>query len=298
MNTFQHIINSLQLTAVARCIKLILATPVILGWALLCGACSDTLEVEPQTLVIDGQISSNGYPEVYLSMTVNPTQKKGNLSEVVVRWGVITISDGETEAVLTGRVHSSTFPQFVYYTYDLKGTPGRTYTIRAEYAGKTATATAKMLTPTPITAVNVTKVGTTESLRNITLHFTAPTDNLPAYYHASCRVYDIDGRFYPSMLSTIEVTTPGADVEMPVYRGHSIANDEDYESSFNVGQVVGIRLERITKEVFDFWRAYDNAGFVNSSAFLGNNISLPSNIVNGHGVWSAQAVADTIITIK
>ena len=53
------------------------------------------------------------------------------LSDLVVRWANVTISDGERTETLIGRIDNSMTPPFVHTTAQITGVPGRTYTITA-----------------------------------------------------------------------------------------------------------------------------------------------------------------------
>ena len=53
---------------------------------------------------------------------------------------------------------------------------------------------------------------------------------------------------------------------------------------------MSVRLERVSKQVYDFWSAFDNASMFGGSQFVTVDSSLPSNIEGGCGVWSAQGV--------
>lgn len=71
-----------------------------------------------------------------------------------------------------------------------------------------------------------------------------------------------------------------------------------YEADMPVGETVTVTLARVSREVFLFWRAYDNASLVNGSIFVGAPGSLPSNVSGGYGVWSAQGVSTRTILVE
>ena len=81
--------------------------------------------------VIEGYFRSGEYPAVMFSSSVVPGIS-GNLTDALINWGKVTISDGDTAVVLTGRVDDSYAPPYIYYTFGMIGIPGRTYTISAE----------------------------------------------------------------------------------------------------------------------------------------------------------------------
>lgn len=253
-------------------------------------ACGDgQVEVAEPKLVVEGWINSDGYPEVLLTMSAVPDGEGGNIASNVVRWGVVTLSDGEREVIMTGRVENGIFPPFRYYNFEMKGVPGRCYTLTAEYKGEKVSSSVTMPAPTAITGLEGHRIAADDRYREVTMSFTAP-DDCPAYYHVSSRIRGKDSRFYPSMLGAVEALLPGERVEVPVYRGRSSFDEDDFVPQFPAGSEVDVRLERVSEAVFRFWRAYDNASLVSGSVFVGAPGSLPGNVAGGYGVWSAQGV--------
>lgn len=268
-----------------------------MGAALLGGCDEGERKAAPQRLVVEGWFNSGSYPEVLLNLSMVPTDEEGSVAESIVRWGVVSISDGEREVILTGGPSDKYFPPYHYYTFDMEGVPGRTYTLKATYRGMTVTSTAEMPYPTPIGSLSSTPVEGNDTLRHLTLTFTAPEDT-PAYYHLSARAHSRDGREYPCMIGAHEVLRPGAEVSLPVYRGNrSTRQGENFDADFPEGETVTVTLARVSREVFLFWRAFDNASLVNGSVFVGVPGSLPSNITGGYGVWSPQGASTATLRL-
>ena len=267
--------------------------------ALLTSGCDDggdSAEEKPR-LVVEGSINSGGYPEVYLTMSAVASDEEGSVADNIVRWGVVRISDGEREVILTGGPFSGVFPPYRFYNFEMMGVPGKTYTLSAEYKGEVVTSSVTMPAPTPIASVRTEPVDGSENLRNLILSFVAPSD-VPAYYHVSVKRSGVDRRFYPAMLGAIAVRQAGAGVEMPVYRARRSLSDEPFVPQFEVGDHVIVMLERVSPEVFDFWRAFDNASLTDGSVFTSTAVSLPGNITGGYGVWSAQGTSTATIEVK
>lgn len=268
-----------------------------MGAALLGGCDEGEREAAPQRLVVEGWFNSGSYPEVLLNLSMVPSDEEGSVAESIVRWGVVSISDGEREVILTGGPSDRYFPPYHYYTFDMEGVPGRTYTLKATYRGMTVTSTAEMPCPTPIGTLSSTPVEGNDTLRHLTLTFTAPEDT-PAYYHLSARAHSRDGREYPCMIGAHEVLKPGAEVSLPVYRGNrSTRPGENFDADFPEGETVTVTLARVSRDVFLFWRAFDNASLVNGSVFVGAPGSLPSNITGGYGVWSPQGASTATLRL-
>lgn len=258
----------------------------------------DTVEQSERRLVVEGTLNSDGYPEIFLTLSAAADASGGVVADNVVRWGVVTLSDGDQEVILTGGPRPGLVPPFMYYSFDMQGEPGKTYLLTAEYDGMKVSSSVTMPAPTPVGGIISDAVAGNENLRTLTLWFTAP-DDCPAYYHVSTRVNGKDSRFYPCVPGTVAVNEKGTKVEMPVIRGTSgFKTDDNNDNFFRVGDKVTVRLARVAPDVFNFWRAWDNAALTGGSVFVGSSISLPTNITGGYGVWSPQGVTDVNIEIR
>ena len=77
-------------------------------------------------IVVEGWIEDGGYPVVIVTTTVPVTdefKEWGSLNDHVVRWAKVTVSDGEKEEVLTGKLDKDYFPPYIYHCED-KGQSG------------------------------------------------------------------------------------------------------------------------------------------------------------------------------
>lgn len=255
----------------------------------------DTPFDEKSRAVIEGWIDSDGYPRVIFTAAFIPGNGNVTVADNLIRWGVVTISDGTTTEVMTGGPDKDMFPPFSYYTYNMIGTPGKTYTIEAEYGGIHARAEVTMPAPPVIKDVESARIAGTDTLREATVIVTAPAD-CPAYYHISTMVAGEDTRFLPSILGAYATDTPGAEISMPVYRGKTSVSTDEFVPQLPTNRRVKIRVERVTREIYDFWKAFNEATLFGGSQFVGHAASLPSNIEGGFGYWSAQGVE--IVTLE
>ncbi|MDE6812094.1 MAG: DUF4249 domain-containing protein, partial [Muribaculaceae bacterium] len=146
----------------------------------LSGGCDDAMEYPPKMAVIEGTFSSEGYPVVLFSSSVVPAEE-GNISDALINWGKVTISDGEREVILSGRKDNSFLPRFYYYSQAITGEPGKTYTVRARFKDLYAESTVRMPFPTAIDSITFSSTDV-DTLRATTVHFTSPSD-VPAYYY-------------------------------------------------------------------------------------------------------------------
>lgn len=274
------------------CIKFII---ISVAFTSLAGCGETDIEPEGEMAVIEGWISSDGYPTVIFTSSINPDGRDKKLSDAVVRWGRVSISDGERTVVLTAGPDDDYFPPYRYYNYRLKGEPGRTYTIKADYKRLHAEASCTMPFPTEIDRIEVEPLN--DSLRGATLYFRAPED-CPAYYYVTLRSDKRRSRPYPAMLGIAEALQPGAEISIPLYRPKNRLDTLDFVPNFKKGERYLVDLNRIDKKVYDFWRSYNELIVFGGSQFVSTSSELVGNIKNGYGVWSAQGTSTRQLDIE
>ena len=249
--------------------------------------------------VIEGWIDSGGSPMVIFTASLSPDDEPQSIADKIIRWGKVTVSDGEQTIILTGGPDKNLFPPFSYYTYRLIGVPGRTYRITAEYEDLYAEASCTMPYPTPIDSLIVTPIEGNDSLRSATLCFTAPTDT-PAYYYVTVRKEGRGTRPYPAMMGTVKALRPGENIRVPVFNAKNQLDTASFVPQLKVGQNLEIALCRVTEEVYNFWTTYENAVMFGGSLIIDNSTGSESvgNIAGGYGVWSVQGVSKVVLEVE
>ncbi len=268
----------------------------IIAAIVICGCANDTPSMPP-TPVIDGWFDSDGHPVVIFTVTISPESESGTLDDKMIQWGRVAITDGADTTVMTSGLDNSLFPPHRYYTTDIIGQPGKTYTLIADYRSMHATATAFMPMPTPIDSIAAKAVEENDTLRSLTLHFTAPED-VPAYYYVTVKREGDGGRALPAMLGNVEATVAGEHIQIPIFMPKDRINSEHYEAQPAVGDKLIINLNRVEYSVYSFWRDFDNMTMFGNSQFISSNASLSSNITGGLGIWSPQGVSSIKIEVK
>lgn len=266
---------------------------IFLAATLLTTSCSeaDEPDVAAGMPVIEAWIDSGGYPVALFTSAITPDEDGGEILDKLIRWGKVSISDGDTEIILTGKRDSQYMPPYKYFTYDMIGKPGRTYTIKADFGEMHAEAICTMPEPTKINSITLEPVEGSDSLRSATLRFTAP-DDVPAYYYLT-----IDGA--PSLMGWAEVNEPGIEVAVPVYNSKSYSQTgEPFVAQLKIGEEHAIALHRVSEEVYRFWRAYDDTMLFGVNVLFGGAKSLPTNIRGGLGIFSARATTSRLLLIR
>lgn len=264
--------------------------PIII--AVLLAGCSTTEEpADTDMPVIEAWIDSGGYPVVLLTSAISPDDRGGELADKMIRWGKVTISDGDDEIIMTGKSDKNYFPPYKYFTYDMTGQPGKTYTITADYKDMHAAASCHMPEPTRISSISCHPVEGNDSLRSTILRFISPAD-VPAYYYLT-----VDGS--PALMGWTEVDRPGIEVSIPVYNTKSHSNiGENFVAQFKIGEHHDIALHRVSEEVYRFWRTYDDMLMFGDNVLFGSTLSLPGNVRGGLGIFSARATDSRHIRVE
>lgn len=270
----------------------------IIGIAiLLTAACTDAPDKAAPKAVIEGWIDSDGYPIVIFTKSIVPSDKGGNAADLMIRWGKVTISDGVDTVILTGGTSDSFFPPYRYYNYTMKGVPGRTYTVIADFDRDIhAEATCRMPFPTPIDSVVFNRVDGNDTLRAAMLYFTAPSD-CPAYYNVELRDSIRSGRSYPGTLGVVEAKVSGERMSVPILRPKHELDTIHYIPQLIRGERFEVSLCRIQQPVYEFWRTFNNDVMFGSSLFVGSHTPMPTNILGGYGVWSARGKSSIFVEV-
>lgn len=270
---------------------------LIIAFCSLCVACVEYETPQPVMPVIEGWIDTDGYPVVQFTASIVPGKDEVNLKDKMIQWGKVTISNGDTTVIMTGGPSSKLFPPFRYYTYAFTGEPGRTYEIVAEYELLKARAVCTMPYPTQIKSIEFEPIEDNDTLRSATMTFIAPED-CPAYYGVTIQKVERGERPYPTMLGTIAAFTPGEEIRLPILNPKNTLSglDLDFVPQLLIGQEVVVSLCRLTPEVYNFWKEYDNVTLFGGSQFIGVQ-SLKGNIEGGYGIWSARGTTSKYVKV-
>lgn len=257
---------------------------------LVIAGCDTSTEVSSPSLVVEGWIDSDGFPVVILTKTIAPDVSQATpVSDCLVRWGKVTISDGEREVVMTGTTDENYFPPYKYRTFDMRGKPGKTYHITATYGGMSVESSCTMPEKARIIAVDAAPVDGSGLQYEMSMTF------LPVrgerYYHIITRCNRGRGGFLPSFMGTVKTDGSGDEVKVPVFAPKTDTADGVFSPYFKSGDVVEVALCTITPEVYDFWFDYDDVVAFGGNQFVSSAGNLRSNVTGGYGVWSAQGVS-------
>lgn len=263
-------------------------------------ACSSDyiIHEEPQ-LVVEGWIESGGYPHVIVTTTIPVSEKRKDLESIgdyIVRWAKVTVSDGEHEAILTGFADNSIMPPYIYRTTEIKGEPGKTYTLKVEYRNFTATATTTIPKVVPIKSIKQNKVEGSDDNYTLTLTFDDPEPK--GNYYKVFWSHGSDSRqFLSTYLGVLSDDILDREVSLEVYPGHTVNEIEDFNIFFQKGFTGCIRLCTMDYPSYEFWRDYGDALSFGRNYLLPYTKPIRSNITGAYGCWCGYGTDMRMVVI-
>jgi hypothetical protein len=267
-------------------------------------ACNPSLDYDihgySEKIIVEGFISNNEFPLVYLSLNVPLWQEvdSSTILSKVIRTAKVTVSDGEVTEVLTSRWDKTHFPPYVYSGTELKGKVGKTYYLTVEYSGYKLTSTT--------TIPNVAKVKNIVSLPqadNDTLRLLAMVIDIDTTERVGYRFYSkkkVDGLFVETQVTYNEnfnltgeqtfLVSPSPDVSQPSFSQGSM---------FLKSDTVFVKVTVIDSVATQFFKAFTINSLTGFNIFLSSRKSLESNILPpGFGIWYGKATTQYKIKIE
>ena len=238
-------------------------------------------------LVVEGWIEDGGFPVVMLSRSLpvnNEFVAMSDLSNYILRWAKVTISDGIDSVVLTGKYDAGYFPPYIYTTSRMKGVAGKNYTLTVEYRNEKVTACTTIPKQPPHCSFIVERCANSDTLFQMTANF-VDIPNEKNFYQFFVRVGTHSKQYLASYLGSIDDEVVGHDViKVPIYRGHQL-REKDYTPYFSVNDTVSIKFAQVDEMTFHIWDSYTKNLSLSQNMFLSTYSNLPSNIIGGYGYW-------------
>ena len=238
-------------------------------------------------VVVDGWIEKNDVSYVILSKSVpiNQEVNQYNAFNYVIRNAKVTISDGNTEEILSLKTSQDRIPPYIYYGKDIIGTEGKTYTLKIEYNGKVITATTTIPNSVNIDEVTYQKQNTFDTKGNLHIQFTDPIHQKD-YYQIATKVKGIDSLFVPSLYGNLDDSKfQTATINWQIKKGITLF-PKSIDPDFADGKEVFVKLRTMTKASHDFWNSWQNEIVNGQNPIFPSNTSLKSNINGGIGIWA------------
>ena len=249
-------------------------------------------------LVIDGWIETGKGPIVMVTTTVPVGSVIGDeedLKKHVVIWGKVTVSDGEKEVVLTGMINEDYFPPYIFTTSSIRGEAGKTYTIKVEYSGRTATAVTTIPKAATLHDIKVIRGDNNDNGFYIRANLKDNPDTKD-YYRIFIRKDKKDSTYIPSFLGLInDDVLNGIDDEIAV--NNNIDNmGNSHSTLFSADDKVYIRLSSIDETAYNYWSDFDAISMSRNPLFPVTS-RIRSNISGGLGHWSGYGSSYYIVSL-
>lgn len=264
-------------------------------------SCGDNLEtqINKPLMVVEGWIENGEFPVVMLSQTVTVgggLQSMDSLDNYIVKWGVVRISDGEREVVLTGKYDESYNPPYIYTTNDMRGEAGKTYTVQADYKDFHASASTTIPMSPKKMDVSWSLLPKDTSRYQLFVNFECNGED-EEFYKIFIRSDMKSKQYLSAYLGLLDCSNAATRcVKMPVYRGRSM-QEEKYTPYFYGGEAVCVKLVRIDKESFSFWNEYEQLLALSGNIFFPMTSNFHSNIRGGIGYWSGYGKQEVLLTL-
>lgn len=259
------------------------------------------LPVSSSDLVVEGWIEDGRYPVVIVTRSV-PVSEQGidekSISDYIVTSAKVTVDDGDTSVILTGRGSRDYFTAFAYTTSRIRGVAGKTYTVTVESGGDVAKAVVTIPeTPVMLDSLACEKVD--GDLFTIKAYFRddPSTDDC---YRMFYKVEGEDSEFFPCFMGAFsdEGLDGEGELSMKVLKGTSLSYQTDGGLYFRSGDHVEVKLCSITKPVYEFWSDYESVVALSRNPLFPLDIQPRTNMSGAFGYWAGYNSSILAIDVR
>ncbi len=240
--------------------------------------------------VVEGWIENGQYPHVILTHNLPffTSVDSAQLSEIVIRYAKVTVSDGINTEILTGGKDSNYFPSFVYKGTEFKGEVGKTYSLTIEYAGFILTAQTTI--PKPVALNKIWFVSKNNDKQQLYTQF-LDNGSEKNYYKLYTKL-DSGKRFIPTLLSNYDDKFfNGKQFTLQINRAPENNLTVKNDPFFNTNDTILVKFATIPKAGYDFWSSFQDEVLNSSNPLIGSTGKIKSNINGmGIGIWCGYGV--------
>jgi len=258
------------------------------------------IEAGESKIVVEGWIEDGEEARVLLTRSVPMTEKvdSSNFLKYAIRSATVIVSDDSDSDTLRLTSNSKYLPPFVYVGNKIIGKVGGKYKLTVKYLNQTLTAESSIPPPVAITNVQYVRQNATDTIGNMSIEFTDPTDQ-QNYYQIATLLEGHDEIFVPSLygnLSDKNFVSPN--VKAKITRGVTVFPNTNFQANFNDGDTVQVRLRTVNEEGFNFWNSWQNEVINAQNVIFPANSSLKGNIKGGIGIWCGYGQSTIRIVAK
>lgn len=246
----------------------------------------DYMPDEKEQLVVEGWIDAGGAPKVFITKTLPMQfdyQSMSTLSQYIVKFATVTVSDGEKEVALESHANSNYNIPYFYTTDQLVGEVGKTYTLKISYKDHTLTSTTTIPEPVEVESFDILPIEGVDTLVNVSLTFKDNPDTKDYYQifvNTSDASYDYLACFLGALNDEVLNNPVKVSVHNPIIKG-----DKSSNIAFNRNKPLSIKFAHIDEESYKFWSDFQTLTSLSRVQFLNATHSARSNIQGGLGYW-------------
>lgn len=248
-------------------------------------------------IVVEGFIEEGDFAQVILmrSIPVDVDMDSTEVMNYVIRSAKVTVSDGVNEEVLQLKNDKSRIPPYVYYTSELKGEEGKTYSLKVQYLDRILESVTTIPKSVPIKEVKYFKDNLLDNRGNLTLEF----DDNPSqrnYYQVMTKVEGVENVFVPAIYGNLDNSKfSSPNVKLQINRGVLMLSKNDYAPYFNDGDLINVKLRTSELPAYEFWNDWQNEILNGKNPIFPSTSSLKSNIKGGIGLWAGYGQSVVLI---
>ena len=264
-------------------------------------SCTEDIFVTPEPkMIVEGWIDADGFPVVILTEAVvvdNSYRDYSDISNNIIKWAKVTVSDGENEVVLTGKPTNDYFPPYIYTTTRLRGVCGKKYKLTVEYKDYYAEAETIIPERLSLDSIAVTPCSDNDSLCYLSAYF-LDSPNEKNYYKFFTMVEGCDSFYLSSNLAVFDdAQFSSNNACVTVYSGNTIFEEKE-RSYFNLGDRVLVKFAHIDSTAYAYWESYRDVVAFSRNFLMPYSRDLPSNVIGAHGYWFGYGSTEFMVEVK
>lgn len=262
---------------------------IMLTVVMMFTGCSDIILPEPRhQLVVEGWAEVGKPPVVIVTQPVPVESEYNSLSDLkdfVVRWAKVTITDGDTETVLSGRIDRNHFPAFIYSKDTYRIQAGKTYAIKVQYKGMSATSSVTVPHTHPLEYLRVERVDAGKD----TYRIMAGVKDNPLkedHYKFFVRREKKDSAYMSSFLGYIDDSSFASEVEeIAIHNAVSVMSDS-FDLYFGPNDTVYVKFSVLDTDTWMYWSDFEELTSLSRNPMFPVSSKIRTNIDGGLGYWS------------
>ena len=271
----------------------------IIAALLLCCACSKGYVPDRESsLVVEGWIEDGGYPLVMVTRSVPTsleTVSSSDLADYIVRWAKVSVSDGDTTVMLTGKADKDYPTQYLYTTTKIMGQSGKSYTLEVSYRGASAKAVTMIPEGVKLESLSSRKI---DGGGDGKYYLEATFSDVPGrsdYYRLFSMIRGKETAFTPCFMGTFDDAGMSGTVTCSVFPGNSISTD-GFNPYFIAGDEVRVKLCTMDSSAYAFWKGYDDLVSLSKNPLFPVTVNPASNMIGALGYWAGYG-CDSAYTV-